>query len=206
MKKINDKISTGNKTLVNGMVALFIVALIALGCTCGKDFDLSNIGKESDNRTVSNTTNSDTKNEDTKTKVPIKKADASKSEIPSDDEMQEIVKATLLDFNDAIQKEDFTNFHSNISKVWQRQVKPDELKGKFQIFIDGDADLSGIRSLKPTFTSPAKIDKSKGTKTLEVKGEYPTSPNNSTFELSYVPEGKEWKLFGLNVVTTIKRR
>ena len=92
MKKINDKISNGNKTLVNGVVALFIVALIALGCTCGKDFDLSKIGKESDNRTVSNTSNSDAKNEDTKTKVPAKKADASKGEMPADDELQYLAK------------------------------------------------------------------------------------------------------------------
>lgn len=201
MKKINDKISNGNKTLVNGVVALFIVALIALGCTCGKDFDLSNIGKESDNRTVSNTSNSDTKNEDTKTKVPTKKADASKGEMPADDELQYLAKTSLLDFNDAIQKADFSGFHSNLSKTWQKQITAERFKQEFQAFIDKRVDISAISSEEASFSPAPSIDKVGNMKMLVMKGSYDISPSPTTFELKYIPEGKEWKLFGIDVRT-----
>ena len=201
MKKINDKISNGNKPLVNGVVALFIVALIALGCTCGKDFDLSNIGKESDNRTVSNTSNSDAKNEDTKTKVPAKKADAAKGEMPADDELQYLAKTSLLDFNDAIQKADFSDFHSRLSKTWQKQITAERFKQEFQAFIDKRVDISAISSEEASFSPAPSIDKVGNMKMLVMKGSYDISPSPTTFELKYIPDGKEWKLFGIDVRT-----
>lgn len=201
MKKTIDKISNGNQTLVNGVIAVFIVALIALGCTCGKDFDLSNVGKESDNRTVSNTSNSDTKNEDTKTKVPTKKADASKGEMPADDELQYLAKTSLLDFNDAIQKADFSDFHSRLSKTWQKQITAEKFKQEFQAFIDKGVDISAISSEEASFSPAASIDKAGGVKMLVMKGSYDISPSPTTFELKYIPEGKEWKLFGIDVRT-----
>lgn len=201
MKKINDKISNGNKTLVNGVVALFIVALIALGCTCGKDFDLANIGKESDNRTVSNTSNSVVKNEDTKTKVPTKKADASKGEMPADDELQYLAKTSLLDFNDAIQKADFSGFHSRLSKTWQKQITAERFKQEFQAFIDKGVDISAINSEEASFSPAPSIDKVGNMKMLVMKGSYNISPSPTTFELKYIPDGKEWKLFGIDVRT-----
>jgi hypothetical protein len=201
MKKITDKTGNNNKTLVNGVMALFMVALIALGCTCGKDFDLSNIGKESDNRTVSNTSNSETKKEDTKTKVPTKKADASKGEMPADDELQYLAKTSLLDFNDAIQKADFSSFHSNLSKTWQKQITAEKFKQEFQAFIDKGVDISAISSEEASFSPAPSIDKAGGVKMLVMKGSYDISPSPTTFELKYVPEGKEWKLFGIDVRT-----
>lgn len=201
MKKMTDKNSNNNKTLVNGVFALFIVALIALGCTCNKEWDFANMGKEDDNRSVSNTSNSDTKNENTKTTVPTKRADASKGEMPADDELQYMAKTTLLDFNDAIQQADFSGFHSRISKTWQKQLSPDRFKQEFQAFIDKGVDISAISSEKAEFSPAPSIEKTGSMKMLVLKGSYDISPAPTTFELKYIPEGKEWKLFGIDVRT-----
>ncbi len=199
MKQIR-RIIFGKNSIGSGLIALSIIAAIGLGCFCNKEKlnQLTNSGSSSPSPTTSAPSPSATKS--------YTKADASKSEIPSDDEMQDIVKQTLLDFNDALQKEDFTEFHASISKVWQKQTSPEKLKTNFQNFIDGDADLSSIKSMNAKFTSPTQVTRSTGVKTLETKGEYPTSPNTSTFELKYIAQGKEWKLIGLNVVTTVKKR
>ncbi len=198
MKEIINTIVFGKNSIVNGFVAISIIMAIGLGCFCNKDkFNLANTGSSSPTPSASPSPSA------TKSYT---KADASKSQVPSDDEMQDIVKKTLLDFNDGLQKEDFTDFHATISKVWQKQRTPDEMKSKFQSFIDGDADLSSIRTMNAKFTSTTEITRSAGVKTLETKGEYATSPNTSTFELKYIAENKEWKLIGLNVVTTVKKR
>lgn len=201
MKKIIDKLGDDNKTLVNGAMALFIVALIALGCTCNKSFDLSNIGKESDNRTVSNTSNTVTKDDDATTEVPATRANAAKGEMPSPEELQYMAKTTLLDFNSAIQKADFTDFHNNISKTWQKQLSPEKFKQEFQAFIDRKVDISDISSEKADFSPAPSIDSSSRVKMLIVQGSYDISPAPTTFELKYIPDGKEWKLFGIDVKT-----
>ncbi len=201
MKKTIDKFGNDNKTLVNGAMALFFVALIALGCTCGKDFDLSNIGKESDNRTVSNTSNLSTKEDDTPTKAPATKANAAKGEMPPQEELQYMAKTTLLDFNSAIQKADFTDFHNNISKTWQKQLSPEKFKQEFQAFIDRKVDISEVSSEKADFSPAPSIDSSGSVKMLIMQGSYDISPAPTTFELKYIPDGKEWKLFGIDVKT-----
>jgi hypothetical protein len=198
MKEIINGIVFGKNSIVSGLIALSIITAIGLGCFCNKDkFNFGNSGSSSPSPNATPSPSA--------TK-PYTKVDASRSEIPSDDELQDIVKKTLLDFNDALQKEDFTDFHSTISKVWQKQTTPEKMKSSFQNFIDGDADLSSIRTMSAKFTSPAEITRSTGVKTLETKGEYPTTPNASTFSLKYIAQGKEWKLIGLEVVTTVKKR
>jgi hypothetical protein len=196
MRKFIDEIIFGKNSLVSGMLALSVIAAIGLGCFCNKDkLNLSNIATPTPNVSPSPSA----------TKAYIK-ADASKAQIPSDDEMQDIVKKTMLDFNDAIKKADFADFHTTISKVWQKQITASDLQTNFQAFIDGKADMSDIRSMTAKFNSAPEITRSSGTKTLEANGEYPTTPNASTFELKYIPEGKEWKLIGLKVYTNITKK
>lgn len=201
MKKLLNEILFGKNSMVSGMIALSVISAIGLGCFCNKDkFEgLSNSGTTTSPSPAASASPSP---EATKAYT---KADASKSEIPSDDEMQDIVKKTMLDFNDALQKEDFTDFHKTVSKVWQKQITPDKFKESFKTFIDGDTDFGSIRSMKANFTSPPEITKSTGAKTLEAKGDYSTSPKNTEFELKYIPEGKEWKLIGIQVYANIKR-
>lgn len=219
MKKIFSEIIWG-KNRFNGVFALVIVGSIILGCECNKQIgstpDSSNTstsnttGGPSKNSPFSKDTGKDTTDKDTTNDGDSKdtnytKADASKKEVPSDAEMQEMAKATLLDFNDALQAADFSDFYNHISKAWQKQTSPDKLKQGFQAFIDGKTDISNIKPMEATFTSAPAVSKNLGYDMLMVKGEYPTSPIKTTFELNYVPEGKEWKLALIRVYAAIKK-
>lgn len=203
MKNKFDKTENNGKTLTNGVFALIIVAFIAFGCTCNKDFEFGKTGT-SDNTdiAVSNTgIDKDTKTDDAGLTQPTTRADASKAEVPSDAEMQYMAKTTLLDFNKAIQKGDFTEFHGNISKTWRNQISAEKFKQTFQDFIDKGVDISDIRSERATFSAPPGIESVGRQKMLVMRGSYDISPAPTTFELKYIPEGKEWKLFGIDVRT-----
>ena len=203
MRKTLNEFINERKALLDGSIALAIVLFIALGCTCGKNFDLGNLGKEnSDNRTVANIeTTPDRKPDDTTTEPPLTRADASKGEMPEEDELQYMTKTTLLDFNDAIQKADFSDFHDHISETWQKQLSAERFKQEFQSFIDKGVDISAISSEKADFSPAPDIEGAGRMKMLVLKGSYDISPAPTTFELKYIPEGKEWKLFGIDVRT-----
>jgi hypothetical protein len=192
----------GNKT--SGFIAFTIVALIALGCTCGKNFDIGNLGKDTSNtsRTSSNTFDDDDK--PSKTSPSYSKADASKGEMPGDTELQDMVKTTLLDFDSAVAKADFTDFYSHICKPWQKQTSPENMKTSFHGFIDKGIRINNIDSLDADFSSTPEVGREVGFKTLKLEGKYDTSPNKTKFELNYIPEGKEWKLSKIVVDTTEK--
>jgi hypothetical protein len=201
MKNKSRNFSLGRDNQLNGLIAFGIVMLVALGCTCGRDFGLGNIGTET------NTANTVANTSDTTipvTKPTYKKADASKGEMPSDAELQEIAKTTLLDFNEAVQQEDFTTFYSHICKPWQKQTTPDGLKTTFQGFIDKNISIVSIAALDAEFSPEPEIGRELGYRTLKLAGKYPTSPNVTKFELNYIPEGKDWKLSKIVVDTTSK--
>ncbi len=202
MKDLVLKLISGRDNRMNGLIALGIVGLIALGCTCGKDFDLSNIGKESNTTSTSNTADNTTTPFSTPAPRTVTKSDASKGVAPEDPELQEMVKATLLDFNSALQQEDFTSFHAKICKPWQKQTTPESLKTSFQGFIDKDISIASISSLDADFSPSPEVGREVGYKTLKLKGDYKTSPNLTKFELNYIPEGKDWKLSKIVVDTT----
>jgi hypothetical protein len=188
MKKILTEIFFGKNSITSGVLALLVISAIGLGCFCNKNKleSLSNSGTS------------------TPTPAPTKaftKADASKSEVPTDEEMQEIVKRTMLDFNDAIKKEDFTDFHSQISKKFKEQTTPEKFKRGFIQFIEKKLDISAIKSEKADFTSGPKIVKNNKNTELTVEGRYDISPNPVRFKLNYIPEDKDWKLFGIEVNT-----
>lgn len=195
-------ILNGRGNMTSGLIALTIVALIALGCTCGKGLDLGNIGKESNtSRTSSNTSDSDNTTT-TKSSPTYSKSDASKGEMPSDAELQDMVKTTLLDFDSAVAKADFSDFYSHICKPWQKQTSPENMKTSFQGFIDKGIRINSISSLDADFSPSPEIGREVGFKTLKLEGKYDTSPNKTKFELNYIPEGKEWKLSKIVVDTT----
>ena len=186
MKKILNEIFFGKNSIAGGLIALAVISAIGLGCFCNKDKieSLSNSG----------TTNSPTPSP---TKA-FTKADASKAEVPSDEEMQEIVKTTMLDFNDAVMVENFTEFHSKISDDWRKSTTPDKFKQGFKQFIERKVDMSAIKSEKADFTVGPKIEKKRNLSELLVEGTYNISPTVN-FKLNYVAQGKDWKLSGIEV-------
>ena len=200
MKKMIKKVFSGNESGINALFVAGILLAVGLGCT-------SLIPKENkvDNTKPPEISNRSVDTDDAPAATPkpsFKKADASKGEIPSDPELQEMTKTTLLDFNSAVTSADFTTFYGNISKLWQRQTSPAKLEDTFKVFIDGNNNFSSISSKQAEFSSNPRVDDSKGFKELVVEGRYNTSPLPTKFTLKYTPENKNWKLTGIVVDTT----
>lgn len=158
-------------------------------------------GATTTSTTTSTTPDNSNKNE-TKTETVTKKADASKTEIPEDAELQQMAKRDLLAFNDAVQQGDFAGFHSKISRLWQKQTTPERFNQAFGQFIEKKIDISDINSETAEFSPAPYIEKEGSLKKLIVEGKYPTYAPPVKFILKYIPEGKEWKLFGIEVDTT----
>lgn len=200
MKKFALDLFFGRNNRVSGFIAFTILGLIVLGCTCNKDFKFgTNSGGNSG--TVANTSGSPTPNPTSTPKKDVEDADASTGKVPSDEQLQELVKDTVLDFNDAIQSKDFTSFHSNISKPFQKQASPDRFKEVFAEFMDNNINFREVNDLEADFSDTPKVGKESGYTVLTLNGTYATSPRRTKFELKYIPEGKEWKLIFIRIST-----
>ncbi len=214
MRKLIVKLLSGKENKFSGLLAFALVGMVALGCTCGKNFDLANIAKNAENAANTSSANSSSTpppfgdNTDTNSTATTtytgKKADASKSEIPGDEELQSMVKTALLDFNDAVLSDDFTDFHSKICKPWQKQMTPESFRTEFKEFVDKRIDIKDIKPLDAQFSPDPLIAKVVGYRTLIIEGKYLTRPVIRKFILNYIPEGKEWKLSKIEVDTTEK--
>lgn len=197
MRRFIKDLMIGKGNALSGLLALGIVSAIAFGCTCDKNFDLGNLGKNSEsNRTETNTDNTPepTKNEKTLSDEP-------RGDVPSERDMEDLVKTTLLDFNDAVKKGDFTDFHSKISRVWKRTSTPETFNQGFSEFIDKQIDISGIKDKYADFDPEPSVEKKNRYKVLSAKGRYDTSPLPTRFDMEYIEEGGDWKLISIRVDT-----
>jgi hypothetical protein len=267
MKKIIDKISNGNKTLVNGAVALFIVALIALGCTCGggsgsapPEYVGSWTGSDGSTLTIRNDGSGDYKSgsggsEVTNGSVEIKDGKLSltllgfgktlnideppkngqmklegivyksgggstivdtksspgdtessnkdtkttgSGDVPSDSELQTLVKQTTSDFADAVENEDFSDFVPKTSNAFQKEFSASKMKEVFAAFITQKAaTVPGLRKASDStaqFSPKPKVESRRGKKVLVANGKSSASPNTVNFEYEYVLEDGDWKL------------
>ncbi len=198
-------LKSGGSEVTNGSVEIkdgkLSVTLVGIGKTMNVDEPPKNGKMKLDGIVFSQSGSSQTDskekgNPDTKTSA--EKSDASKQEVPSNEEAQELTKATLLEFNKAVQQEDFTDFHDSISKAWQQQITPQSFNKEFADFIEKQIDISEISSLDASFTSSPAVKQEQGIDMLILEGEYDTT-SKTQFALKYIPEGKEWKLASIRV-------
>ncbi len=141
---------------------------------------------------AANTTTSSSTN-DTKTTTG---STASSADIPSGGELDSLTGETMESFNTALKSDDFTDFHSQISEMWQNQITAEKLQETFAPLVKAKVDLTPKAGSKPTYSpAPALEDKS-----LVVNGSYPTAQGKTAqFKLTYIKEGSEWKLLGIRV-------
>ncbi len=132
------------------------------------------------------------------------KSSNEKPEIPSEEKLQTLVKTTFLDFGDAVQSSDFSDFHKKSASVWRDEFSPEQMLKAFQVFVDNKEDYDFKKAVSPldaTFTPAPAIEKIRGLDALVVKGYYPTKPQQANFELKYVIDDGTWKLIGINIKT-----
>jgi len=131
------------------------------------------------------------------------KTDA-KAEIPSNDKLQTLVKSTFMDFSDAVQDGDFTDFHKKVAKVWREDTTPEEMLTSFKPFVDNKESYDFKKAVSPldaTFSPAPAMEKVAGLDAMVVKGHYPTKPLQANFDLKYVMDDGTWKLIGINIKT-----
>src|SRR3954463_12408614 len=79
--------------------------------------------------------------------------------LPSAAEIKKLTDQSLLEFNRAVQKADFTEFYKSTAKLWQEQTTPGKLKEIFQSFIDRKFDMEEvIKKQAPTFEPAPAMD------------------------------------------------
>lgn len=121
--------------------------------------------------------------------------------MPDDDDLQRIVRKTLLDFDKAVKLKDFTDFHAAIAESWKKEITAKDLQQTFHEFIDKEISLSGVSDLRAIFAEPPKIDDDG---VLKMQGHYATRPLQVNFELRYMHEAPGWRLIGINLSTGVK--
>lgn len=194
MKKFISNILFGKDAKVSGLIALAIIGLIALGCSCGKDFDFSNLGG------TSNSTNGNS-NSRNKEVASTDDDDASSGDVPSESVVESLVKETTSEFSDAVDSGDFNQIHSNASSDFQNTYTVDEMATAFKSYSEKKSIvvpiLNKVGASDAEFTKPPSIRSEKGRKILAANGKFPTKPYNVRFDYEYVLRDGDWKLLKL---------
>jgi hypothetical protein len=189
MKKIIENIIWGRDTRLNGLIALTVVALIALGCTCGKDLGLSNSSSNSSGDSPFSTSSDNDSDTD--------------SEMPGGELLNALVKETTADFAAAISTGDFSKLYEKASTDFKATYTLDQTEDVFKDFVTKKSLVSPILAkaigMKPEFSPEPSIRTEKGLSILVANGKYPTKPVPTNFEYEYVKRNGSWKMLKLVV-------
>lgn len=184
MKFIHELIF-GKNPVVSGVFALAVVASIALGCNCGKNFaDLAN---QSGNDAVTNSNST---------------ADDSSSEsAPAESVVERLVKDTTADFADAVDSGDFSDLYANASSDFRSTYTEDEIKNAFKSYTDKKKIvvpvLKKVGAADAEFSQAPAVRTEKGLKILMAKGKFPTKPYAVRYDYEYVMRDGNWRLLKL---------
>lgn len=122
--------------------------------------------------------------------------DGGTKEIPPPDQLNNLVDDSIQTLAQAINAGDFGGFYAGIAKLWQAQTTEEELLTGFRSFVEQDIDLTVLANLEPVFSEEPRLDEDG---ILYLTGYYPSQPAVTYFELKYVYEHPDWKLFGSGV-------
>jgi hypothetical protein len=123
---------------------------------------------------------------------------------PTEAEAQALVKATMSEFADAVDKGDFAAFKANTSKEFQSQYTDEQMKTTFKVFTDQKADVVPIlrdAAKKNIAFSPAQtVREEKGYSILVAGGTIDSDPQTVKVNNEYVYQDGKWKLLKVGVV------
>ena len=188
MRLILKDLLCGSSNTANGILALGIVMLIALGCTCGKSMNLANLTKELSeaNSHISNT-ETDSDSED--------------SEVPDDRLLNALVRETTADFAYSISTEDFSAMYAKASPDFQSTYTEAEMRDVFKSTIANKKRLlpllAKVVSMQPDYSPDPYIRTEQGASILVVNGKYEVKPTPLNFTYEYVKRDGKFKLLKL---------
>ena len=185
MKNLLNKALFGGNNIAGGCVALAVVLSFALGCNCGKNFDLANIGSSNPSNSASNTSSNS----------------GSSSEVPSNAVVEGLVKETLDKFGDAVETGDFTELRDYASANFQRTYTAEQVADGFASFTKNKKRVLPIlkeaAAKDAEFDRPPAVRRQFGNDVLAAAGKLPTKKHVVGFDFEYVMLGGEWKLLKL---------
>ncbi len=188
MKKTLFGVLFRKSNLLNGLIAVIMIASIALGCTCGKGLDLGNISQSGNSSTTSN---SDDTTSD------------SNSEVPSSSTCQAMVHELTSDFARAVDTNDWSDIYEKASTDFQNTYTEDQMKNAFKVFVDKKRVVKPVLdktdSMSPDFSPSPYIRTEKGLSILVLNGKFATKPVPLNFEYEFVNRSGEWKMLKLIV-------
>lgn len=180
--RIND-LFFGTDNKLGGIIALGLILAIALGCACGKELDLANLGKD----TNTSSTNSSTSSSD--------------EAMPSKELLDALVAETTADFNYAITLNDFSGMYEKASSDFKSTYTEEQFANTFKEFVDKRRVITPILAktvaMEPEYSPEPYIRTEKGVDILVVNGKYSTKPVPMNFEYEYVKRNDQWKLLKL---------
>jgi len=115
--------------------------------------------------------------------------------VPSQRDQIALVHATMAEFANAIEGNDFSSFYASVSARMRKQHSQQDVHKAFKAFVDRRFKLKVLNTMTPLFDKQAAVD-SHGL--LELIGHYPSQPSLK-FKLDYVYEGTRWKLTGIDI-------
>ncbi|WP_426437909.1 hypothetical protein [Bradyrhizobium genosp. P] len=121
---------------------------------------------------------------------------ASALDMPSPFVQEVLIKSILVSLNDAVAADNFTVFHTKISKPFRDQFSPDKLKTTFKDLVDKHAVFDAVVAKPIVLDEDAKIDE-KGV--LQLKGHFDTTPKQVKYQLGFIPSDGAWKLSGVSI-------
>ncbi|MGD8716466.1 MAG: discoidin domain-containing protein [Desulfobacterales bacterium] len=116
--------------------------------------------------------------------------------VPSNEQLIKLVDHTMTAFVSAVQEQNFNTFYGGVSNLLFVQSTPAKLLRAFKGFAKVP-ELSQISQYTPALKEGICIDTEA---TLTVGGYYPTTPDATIFEFTYIREQTDWKLLGINLV------
>ncbi len=123
---------------------------------------------------------------------------AAKPEMPAEAETQTLVKNSMSDFADAIDKGDFTAFREKVSKELNTQSTNEQMKTTFKSLIDNKEEavpiLRDASKMNAQFSPAPAIREEKGYYILVTNGSFDTKPDAIKFTNEYVWQDGKWKL------------
>ena len=129
-----------------------------------------------------------------------------KPEMPAESASQALVKTSLSDLADAVDKNDFKAFREKASADFQASFTEEKVKAAFQTLVQSKAEnvpiMRDAASKNPTFSPAPTIREESGNYILVTNGDITATNGKVKFENEYVWRDGAWKLLKISVIVS----
>ena len=123
-------------------------------------------------------------------------APAFSANLPSDDEQEILIKATLMSFNDANMTGNYTVLYDKSAKPFRAQLSVEKLREAFNVFHEKKINIESIVAAEIAASKTPKIDDNG---VLQLQGRFKDDEKRIRFDLKFLQEDGIWKILGINV-------